>query len=381
MLRNVFHILLLLAISSSSFAQIKILFDATKAETVGNADWVIDEDNGTPQRIPTPAQSQITAATPETFWTGALSYWGIDCVNKGYTVETLPSNGKITYGTLTNAQDLSNYKAFVVDEPNIIFTAAEKTAMLNFVYNGGGLFIISDHSGADRNNDGNDPPHIWNDFFRNNGSGNTNPFGIMLDSNDVSPNSTFVLSVPANDTILHGPMGNATRLKYSQGTSMTINKSANPTVKGYFFTTAAGVTGSTNVLWATARYGNGKVVVAGDSSPFDDSTGTAGNTLYNGYTGDAGQSHLNLIVNSTIWLVSDTYPDYTFTGNGNWSTTGNWMYNLVPPATLPKGSKIYIDNTAGGQCLLNVTQHIATGASIIVNANKSLVVPGLLQVN
>ena len=26
-------------------AQIKILFDATKAETAGNADWVIDADN------------------------------------------------------------------------------------------------------------------------------------------------------------------------------------------------------------------------------------------------------------------------------------------------------------------------------------------------
>ncbi|HEY4151408.1 MAG TPA: hypothetical protein VGM41_20860, partial [Chitinophagaceae bacterium] len=46
----------------------KFLFDATKAETAGNADWVIDEDGSTPQRIPTPAQSTITASTAETFW-------------------------------------------------------------------------------------------------------------------------------------------------------------------------------------------------------------------------------------------------------------------------------------------------------------------------
>ena len=50
----------------STNAQIKILFDATKAEMAGNADWVIDADSksggeSNPQRIPTPAQSGITA--------------------------------------------------------------------------------------------------------------------------------------------------------------------------------------------------------------------------------------------------------------------------------------------------------------------------------
>jgi len=55
-----------------------------------------------PQRIPTPSQSGITTSTPETYWEGSLSNWGIDCVRKGYTVETLPYNGKITYGVSTN---------------------------------------------------------------------------------------------------------------------------------------------------------------------------------------------------------------------------------------------------------------------------------------
>ena len=44
----------------------KFLFDATKAETAGNADWVIDADTS-PQRFPTPAQSNITATTTEKF--------------------------------------------------------------------------------------------------------------------------------------------------------------------------------------------------------------------------------------------------------------------------------------------------------------------------
>ena len=68
----------------------RYLFDATKAETAGNADWVIDQDNNTPQKVPTPLQSTITSTTTETYWTGALSSWGIALVKAGHFVETLP---------------------------------------------------------------------------------------------------------------------------------------------------------------------------------------------------------------------------------------------------------------------------------------------------
>ena len=88
-------------------SQTKFLFDATKAESAGNADWILDADvwnlsylNGTAiaeegneanaQRFPTPSQSGITSSTAENYWTGALSAWGVDLVKKGYTVETLP---------------------------------------------------------------------------------------------------------------------------------------------------------------------------------------------------------------------------------------------------------------------------------------------------
>ena len=163
-------------------SQVKILYDATKAETAGSADWVIDADahdlgyssgpailgggnESDPQRLPTPDQSTVTSSTVETYWEGALSAWGIDMVKKGYYVETLPYNGSITYGNTSNVQDLSNYKVFIVDEPNIRFTAVEDTAIMQFVRNGGGLFMISDHEGSDRNNDGYDSPHIWQLFM------------------------------------------------------------------------------------------------------------------------------------------------------------------------------------------------------------------------
>ena len=59
-----------------------VLFDATKHEMAGNADWVIDADawnqsmpaypctgstnESNPARFPTPPQAGITPATPET---------------------------------------------------------------------------------------------------------------------------------------------------------------------------------------------------------------------------------------------------------------------------------------------------------------------------
>jgi hypothetical protein len=304
--------------SVSGQAQLKVLFDATKAESAGNADWVIDADvhnlnfsatgittsgsESNPQRFPTPAQNTITASTPETYWQGALSNWGIDLVKQGYTVETLPYNGSITYGNSSNLQDLSNYKVFIIDEPNIKFTDSEKTALLSFVANGGGLFIISDHNQSDRNNDGWDSPAIWNDFFTNNGVV-TNPFGVSFDLNSVSPSTSNFAPVSTNPTILAGPQGTPTQMKFSSGATMTLNKNSNSTVQGLVFTSNASNTGSTNVMFATATYGSGRICALGDSSVPDDGTGDPNDTLYNGYTNDANGNHRPLLVNAVIWLA------------------------------------------------------------------------------
>ncbi|MDB5236210.1 MAG: hypothetical protein JWR44_3203, partial [Hymenobacter sp.] len=119
----------------------KFLFDASHAELAGNADWVLDVDGGATPRFPTPAASGITSTTSETYWTAALSAWGVALVKLGNSVENLPAGTAITYGNASNPQDLANYAVFVVDEPNTLFTAAEKTAIVNYVKNGGGLFM------------------------------------------------------------------------------------------------------------------------------------------------------------------------------------------------------------------------------------------------
>ncbi len=276
----------------------KFLFDATKAETAGNADWVIDEDNSTPQQVPTPLQSTITSSTSETYWTGALSSWGIALVKKGQFVETLPSGKSITYGNAGNPQDLSKYNVFVVDEPNVRFTAAEKTAILSFVQNGGGLLMISDHTQSDRNNDGWDSPAIWNDLMTNNGAVN-NPFGFSVDLTNIVQLSNNVLTGSSTNPILHGSQGNVTQLDFHNGATLTLAPSSNASVQGLIW--KSGVTQNTqNVLCASSTYGSGRVFVVTDSSPMDDGTGTSGNSLFNGWT---TYSHVPLFMNASLWLA------------------------------------------------------------------------------
>ena len=275
----------------------KFLFDAKKGETLGNADWVIDQDNS-PQRIPTPAQSTITSSTPETYWSGALSSWGIALAKLGHTVETLPSSGTITYNNSSNAQDLSNYDVFVVDEPNIKFTTTEMQAIINFVNNGGGLFMISDHTNSDRNFDGWDSPAIWNDLMTNNGI-TTNPFGFSIDLTNVNLTSNNVLTGNSTNTILHGSQGNVTQLDISDGATLTLNTSANATVKGLIWENTYAQT-NTHVLCASASYGTGRVVVITDSSPMDDGTTTSGDVVYVDWP---RYSHIPLIMNASLWLA------------------------------------------------------------------------------
>jgi hypothetical protein len=297
---------------------IKVLFDARKAQMAGNADWVIDADvynigTGTggvmqtgrgneanPQRIPTPLQSGISSTTPETFWKGALSSWAIALVKRGYTVETLPFNASITYGNASNVQDLSNYKVYICVEPNIRFTAAEKTAILQFVQNGGGLFMVGNHNGSDRNSDGWDAPKIWNDLMSSNGI-STNPFGITFDLVNFSQTTSAKANLPTN-SILNGPAGIPQQMKFSAGTSMTLNKTVNPNALGLVFKTGSSTTGTSNVMFAQSRYGIGKVAAIGDSSPPDDGTGDTNDQLYNGWSGEVNGDHSKILINATIWL-------------------------------------------------------------------------------
>ncbi|MEV6211716.1 hydrolase [Kitasatospora sp. NPDC051914] len=269
----------------------RVLFDNSKAETAGNADWIISTSQPDPL-------AQNASPSTEKSWTGALSAWGVALQKAGgYSLKTLPAGSTISYGTGA-ALDLANFDTFVIPEPNIRFSSAEKTAIMRFVQNGGGLFLISDHSNSDRNNDGWDSPEIINDLFTSNGVDNTSPFGFSVDVKTISTDNPRAVN-DAADPVLHGAFGNVTGSILRSGTTFTLTPSANSSVKGLVYRT--GYSGNTGAFFVTSTFGSGRVAAWGDSSPADDGTGQSGNTLYDGWNDTAG-TNAALALNATAWL-------------------------------------------------------------------------------
>jgi hypothetical protein len=297
---------LLFAFSLSAVAQQKsILFDAAHAQTAGNADWTLDEDScGIAQRFPTPDQAGITSSTPETFWNGAHSAMGIDLVKKGFHVESLPTGARISYNDSTNAQDLKNYNVFVIPEPNIRFTAAEVTAIRGFVQNGGGLLMISDHAGADRNNDGWDPPAIFNDLM-----GSPSLFGITYNANsadksfgwfDDHPDANYTTDT-TSPIVWAGAFGVPSSTKglgLFGSTSMTLTGNA----KGHVWRTISTHDTSSGVTFATSTYGTGRIAAVGDSSVTEDATNGCGHSTFLGYNDPSWDNGL-MIANAVAWIA------------------------------------------------------------------------------
>jgi hypothetical protein len=298
----------------------RVLFDNTKAETAGNADWIISTSQPDPL-------GQNANPSSETSWTGALSAWGVALQRAGgYSLKTLPAGNTITYGG-SGTLDLKNFDEFVLPEPNVLLSAAEKTAVMKFVQAGGGFFLIVDHTGSDRNNDGYDSVEVANDLMTNNGVDNTSPFGFSIDTNDISSENPVAIS-SSTDPVINGSFGKVTGSIIRDGSTQTLNKTANSSVKGLVWRTSSSQTGSTGAFFTTSTFGSGKVAVWGDSSPIDDGTGQSGNTLYDGWNDTAGTNKA-LALNATAWLA------------GTGGTT--------PPTTSPTTSPTSAPPT-GGAC-------------------------------
>src|SRR5256885_4057375 len=175
----------------------RVLFDNSKAETAGNADWILS----TAQPDPT---AQNPGPSTESSWTGAISAWGVRLQRTGqYSLRTLPPGNTISYGG-GGALDLANFDEFVMPEPNAPLSAAEKSAILRFVQHGGGFFLIVDHTGSDRNNDGWDSVRIANDLMGNNGVDDTDPFGFSVDAVNVANENPVAIHNSTNQ-IVNGP--------------------------------------------------------------------------------------------------------------------------------------------------------------------------------
>jgi hypothetical protein len=357
----------------------KILFDARHGQTAGEADWIVDADTSqlqfltfrcqtnnnrhhSAQRFPTPPQSEIRSDTPETFWEGGISAWGValakDALNasrgRDWRIEQYAWDAPpMTFGDDGNPQDLSNYDVLILAEPNIPYTEAEAEAILEFVAQGGGLFLIADHETSDRDCSGgpngekedspfilnrlmatqvrtdpahpyldpNDPDHdfgvfgIW--FHENGGDDQGDPQNRNFDWFDEAVNNNIETD-PA-DPIISGPFGRALGgLGFFGSTQMTISTDpgrGNPSVRAHVWRNGQTHTPlpngvSTRVTFASATHGRGRVAAIGDSSPADDDTGQG--SLHPGWDKATGgvANHI-LFLNATDWLAGDAEPDTT----------------------------------------------------------------------
>jgi hypothetical protein len=77
--------------------------------------------------------------------------------------------------------------------------------------------------------------------------------------------------------------------------------------------------------------------------------------------------------------VTAVVTQFTFTGTGSWSNPANWQGGNIPPAVLPAGSTITINPAPDGECVLDVSLTIQTGATLNVAAGKNFRITGSLN--
>ena len=321
-----------------------VLFDNAHAETAGNADWIISTSQPDPL---------VQNANPqkESDWTGGISAWGVALQKTGrYSLKTNTST--LTYGSSSNALDLSHFNVLVLPEPNILFSSSEKTAILNFVHNGGGLFMIADHNGSDRNNDGNDSLHIFNDLMNNNGVGN-DLFGIQFDVLNIA-NENPSNDTPAGDPVLSGPFGVAKGSIIRNGTTETLSPTDNAHAHGIIYRVSSPNTGTTGIFLIGSSYGQGRVLSVGDRSAIDDGTCQTGNTCYNGWNDSAGQNYY-LFPNGTEWLAGGgstgtATPTTTSTPTPTPTPTSQ---NLITNGGFEQGSSPWVESSSGGYQIID----------------------------
>ncbi|GGJ26159.1 DUF4350 domain-containing protein [Deinococcus roseus] len=247
-----------------------ILFDLSKAEDAGNADWRID---------------------------GAYSSWADSLRSLGYTVRTITS---VTSSTLVGASVL------VIPEPQNPFSLSERDTILSAMNGGMGLFMIADHRISDRNNNGWDSPEVFNGWDGSTPTGVTSTYKWSLDSQ-----YQFKIKFSFNSSY-SDPVYTATPLTSThpiiQGS--TSSSTDNVTSAGVYVGTSVDVTSGQSLMGAngktylaTSSYGSGRVVAWGDSSTFED------NTLSNGSNGQYNNwvnlSNANLARNAVKWLAKD----------------------------------------------------------------------------
>ncbi len=242
-------------IKAASPPAARILFDDVHGQSFGNADWV-------PDRAYSEFASDLARHIPATIQ--QVSH----CVPDERLTEALLAQ-----------QDL-----LILPEPNIRYTPAEITAVRKFVTEGGGLFLIADHGGSDRNMDGWDSSLILNEIIE--------PWGFFFTG------STFSRAPIPTDTAHDSPLlKGIDSVGAWAATSIVIESHESQyqrILPGEAPHEAYLITGNVN---------QGRIAAIGDSSPFDDGSGDITKNRHEAYISWL-YDHRVLAVKLSAWLLN-----------------------------------------------------------------------------
>src|SRR5256885_1864159 len=138
----------------------RVLFDDSKAETAGNADWIVGTS------IPDPTQ-QDASPQVETDWTGAISAWGVALQRTGqYQIDTLGPGGTIRDGTTFTLKPADNAAARgLVYRTSVTSGGTTGAAFVTSTFGSGRVAMWDDSSPIDdgTGQSGNTLYNGWND--------------------------------------------------------------------------------------------------------------------------------------------------------------------------------------------------------------------------
>ncbi len=237
----------------------KILFDNLHGQTFGNADWVID---------------------------GAYSDFAADIRNfLSATVDA--TEACFPQGEITGS-GLHSCDVLVIPEPNIRLSNNEIHAIRSFVRNGGGVFLIADHGGSDRNFDGYDSSLIFNEL--------TEPWGITFAGNTWSEAPIRGYIARDNAIVRDLTIGAwaATTIYIDPEKNCEFRPLLKPRVERGAFMVSGTV-------------GSGRVAAMGDSSPLDDGSGAEDKNRHGIYHSWMFNNR-RLAVRTIAWLLHRTAP-------------------------------------------------------------------------
>lgn len=270
---------------------LRILFDQTLDETAAagpNSDWVVDSWG----RVPTPSNPGNAAA-----WHGALSSFGFELHKQGHRVENLvPWEGRLSHGDGKNPQDLELYDVVVLVEPSRKIRAEEKSALIRFVQEGGGLLVVANHVAADRDGNGYSAPLAFNELFDDNGV-QVDPFGFRFDEVDAEAGAPLQGILDPTHPVIDGPAGVVDRIGFFQGCTAHLT-GTNPSATGLI-----SLADPDALVVGAVSVGAGRVVFVTDSAIAGDGTDSHGNSLADHDAwNDASQDNRALFLNAVAWL-------------------------------------------------------------------------------